>query len=57
MPDMTAGYFDRFRNHRIFYGAEDKINQRLPSLATEFMKRHELTLRAVARELQIRHHR
>ena len=55
MPDMTDGHFDKFRNRNLFYGREDKINRRLPFLVTEFLGRQEVTLRAIAEGLRIRH--
>ena len=55
MPDMTDGHFDKFRNRNLFYGREDKINQRLPYLVTEFLARQEETLRAIADGLRGRH--
>lgn len=55
MPDMTDGHFDKFRNRNLFYEREDKINRRLPFLVTEFLRRQEVTLRAIAEGLRSRH--
>lgn len=55
MPDMTDGHFDKFRNRNLFYGREDKINQRLPTLVTEFFRRQEVTLLAIIEDLRRRH--
>ncbi|WP_162763689.1 hypothetical protein G6L89_024590 (plasmid) [Agrobacterium fabrum] len=55
MPDMTEGHFDKFRNRNLFYGREDKINQRLPFFVAEFMRRQEATLHAISEVLRARH--
>ncbi len=43
-PDMTGGRLARFKNRSLFFGAEDKINLRLPTLVRDFMKRQAATL-------------
>ncbi|MEE4914980.1 hypothetical protein V2K41_11925 [Pseudomonas alliivorans] len=44
-PDRnTEGRFDSFNNRNLFYGNEDKINLRLPTLVTNFQLRLLLTL-------------
>jgi len=50
-PDMTAGRLDSFVNRNLFYGREDKINLRLPTLISEFWNRLAETLRMVEAEL------
>lgn len=47
LPDMTNGRLDRYVNRNLFYGAEDKINLRLPDLLSEFGYRLKNTLDAV----------
>lgn len=46
-PDMTSGRFDRFVNRNLFFGAEDRINLRLPALVSEFQSRQVSTLKKV----------
>lgn len=44
MPDRIDGRLTVFKNRKLFYGAEDKINLRLPTLVSEFQNRLEATL-------------
>jgi hypothetical protein len=53
-PDMTNGRFVRFKNQSLFYGSEDKINLKLPSMVDEFQSRLEVTLQKVLEVLQQR---
>lgn len=55
LPDMTAGRLDRYVNRSLFFGAEDKINLRLPELVTGFQHRLEKTLEAVLEILRKRY--
>jgi hypothetical protein len=53
-PDMTAGRFDRYVNRGLFYGREDKINERLPDFILEFQTRLEATLALIVEALRKR---
>ncbi len=44
MPDRINGQFERFKNRKLFYGGEDKINERLAGLVRSFMARQVTTL-------------
>ncbi|WP_176315890.1 hypothetical protein [Burkholderia vietnamiensis] len=50
-PDMTEGRFDRFGNRNLFFSREDKINERLPEILTEFQVRLKITLERILRQL------
>jgi hypothetical protein len=50
-PDMTDGRLDSFVNRNLFYGREDKINLRLPTLISEFWDRLAETLRMIEADL------
>lgn len=50
-PDMTAGRFDRFGNRSLFFSREDKINERLPEIVTEFQTRSIVTLGKILKGL------
>ena len=47
MPDRKNGQFERFKNRRLFYGREDKINLRLASLVRAFQAREVETLKGI----------
>jgi hypothetical protein len=47
MPDRKDGQFERFKNRRLFYGREDKINLRLASLVRAFQARQVETLKGI----------
>lgn len=47
LPDMTGGRFDRSVNRNLFFGGEDRINLRLPTLVAEFQSRQVETLTRV----------
>ncbi len=51
-PDMTAGRFDRFGSRNLFFSREDKINERLPEILTEFQTRLMVTLEKILKRLQ-----
>lgn len=50
-PDMSHGRFDRFGNRNLFYSREDKINERLPEIVTEFQLRLKVTLKMILTQL------
>lgn len=50
-PDMTEGRFDRFGNRNLFFSREDKINERLPEILTEFQARLKVTLERILQQL------
>lgn len=50
-PDMTEGRFDRFGNRNLFFSREDKINERLPDILTEFQARLRVTLACILQQL------
>jgi hypothetical protein len=52
MPDRTEGRWDRYKNRRLFYSREDKINLRLPSLLESFQRRQVATLKLALARLQ-----
>lgn len=47
MPDRKDGQFERYKNRRLFYGREDKINLRLASLMRSFQAREVETLKGI----------
>lgn len=47
MPDVRDAQFERFKNRRLFYGGEDKINLRLTRLVRAFQARQVATLKAI----------
>jgi hypothetical protein len=47
MPDRANGQFERYKNRRLFYGREDKINLRLASLVRAFQLREVETLKGI----------
>jgi hypothetical protein len=47
MPDRKGGQFESFKNRRLFYGREDKINRRLPLLIRAFQAREVETLKLI----------
>lgn len=47
MPDVRDAQFVRFKNRRLFYGGEDKINLRLTGLVRAFQTRQVETLKAI----------
>lgn len=51
-PDQNEdGRFDAFKNRGLFYGSENKINRRLPSLVEEFQVRLLITLEMLKDEI------
>lgn len=50
-PDMTQGRFDRYGNRNLFFSREDKINERLPAIVTEFQVRLKVTLETILTRL------
>ncbi|WP_417748905.1 hypothetical protein [Rosistilla oblonga] len=51
-PDRTdEGHFEKFKNRTLFYGTEDKINQRLPDLVIDFMRRLHATTKALQAQI------
>ena len=50
-PDMTAGRFDRYKNRKLFFGKEDKINLRLLAFFAAFQSRQVKTLSRVLADL------
>lgn len=51
-PDMTKGRLDRFGNRTLFFGCEDKINLRLPSILSEFQERQINTLNYIIESIR-----
>jgi len=51
MPDASGAQFERFKNRRLFYSREDKINLRLTGLVRAFQARQIETLKAIRAEL------
>jgi len=51
LPDMTEGRFDHFGNRNLFFSREDKINERLPRILTEFQVRLQVTLKSILQQL------
>jgi len=51
MPDRANGQFERYKNRRLFYGREDKINLRLASLVRSFQFREVETLKGIRENL------
>jgi|TARA_A100001391_G_scaffold205243_1_gene204384 hypothetical protein len=47
MPDRQNGQFERFKNRRLFYSREDKINLRLADLVRAFQEREVETLKGI----------
>ena len=47
MPDRKDGQLERFKNRRLFYGREDKINLRLAGLVRAFQAREVETLKGI----------
>ncbi len=47
MPDRKNGQFERYKNRRLFYGREDKINLRLAGLVRAFQTREVETLKGI----------
>lgn len=47
MPDSKDGQFDRFKNRRLFYSREDKVNLRLAGLVRAFQEREVETLKGI----------
>lgn len=47
MPDGKDRAFDRFKNRRLFYGKEGKINLRLPALVRAVFSREAATVRVI----------
>lgn len=47
LPDMTDGKFDVYKNRRNFFGSDDKINLRLPSILDMFYNRMTQTIQAI----------
>jgi hypothetical protein len=45
MPDRAGARFERYKNRFLFYGGEDKINLRLPTLLAAFQRKQLVTLR------------
>ena len=48
---MTEGRFDRFGNRNLFFSKEDKINERLPEILSEFQARLKATLENILQQL------
>lgn len=51
MPDAGGGQFEKFKNRRLFYSREDKINLRLVGLVRVFQLRQVETLKAIRLQL------
>lgn len=51
-PDMTKGIFDRYGNRNLFFSKEEKINERLPEIITEFQLRLKVTLEMILARLE-----
>ena len=51
MPDASGAQFERFKNRRLFYSREDKINLRLTGLVRAFQLRQVETLKAIRSQL------
>ncbi len=51
MPDASGAQFERFKNRRLFYSREDKINLRLTGLVRAFQRRQIETLKAIRFQL------
>jgi hypothetical protein len=47
MPDRKDGQFEKFKNRRLFYGRENKVNLRLPHLIRGFQTRQVETLKLI----------
>lgn len=52
MPDRIGGRFDRYKNRAFWYGREDKINLRLPTLIDDFQSRQLATLQLARDRLE-----
>lgn len=52
MPDRKNGQFERYKNRKLFYGGEDKINERLAGLVRSFMARQVTTLEQIRAQLK-----
>ncbi len=52
LPNRVGTQFARYRNRHLFFGAEDKINLRLPQLLEDFQARQVVTLAALLKRLQ-----
>ena len=52
LPNRAGAQFARYRNRHLFFGAEDKINLRLPQLLEDFQARQVATLRALLTSLR-----
>jgi len=53
MPDRANGQFERYKNRRLFYGREDKINLRLASFVRAFQLREVETLKGIRENLAL----
>lgn len=53
MPDRKNGQFERYKNRKLFYGGEDKINERLAGLVRSFVKRQVKTLASIRSALKV----
>lgn len=51
MPDQRDGQFEKFKNRRLFYGREDRVNLRLAELVRSFQARCEVTLKGIRSSL------
>jgi hypothetical protein len=52
LPNRVGAQFARYRNRHLFFGAEDKINLRLPTLLAAFQARQMATLEKLLQRLQ-----
>jgi len=53
MPDAGGGQFEKFKNRRLFYSREDKINLRLVGLVRAFQLRQVETLKGIRLQLTL----
>jgi hypothetical protein len=52
LPNRVGPQFSRYRNRHLFFGAEDKINLRLPTLLADYQARQVTTLEMLLARLQ-----
>lgn len=51
MPDRRDGNLEKYKNRRLFYSRDDKINLRLASLVRSFQNRQLVTLKGIRKAL------
>ncbi|QJW83586.1 hypothetical protein HK414_04090 [Ramlibacter terrae] len=56
LPNRAGAQFARYKNRHLFYGAEDRINLRLPTLLADFQERQVKTLEAMLARLEEQPH-